>query len=109
MSTQLALSLPAPVFHHPPAGQRYPLRDQDVIHLGPDTQLQVIIEASDDDVAGMTVEQKLTADAERAAASIRVRPGYRAGQGLAGMRTGQGLGGTVVDTASQARARQWCW
>jgi hypothetical protein len=54
-------------------GQRYPLRDQDVIHLGPDTQLQVTIEAADAAAAGLTVEQKLTADAERAASSIHVR------------------------------------
>jgi hypothetical protein len=54
------------------AGQRYPLRDQDIIQLGPDTQLQVAIEAAAHDAAGLTVEQKLTADAQRIAASIQV-------------------------------------
>ena len=57
---------------HPP-GQRYPLRDQDVIHLGPDTQLQVTIAQRSAAAAAMTVEQKLTADAERVGASIQVR------------------------------------
>ncbi|GBF87820.1 hypothetical protein Rsub_00531 [Raphidocelis subcapitata] len=53
-------------------GQRYPLRDQDVIHLGPDTQLQVSIEAAEAEAAGLTVEAKLNAEAQRVATSIQV-------------------------------------
>lgn len=44
-----------------------------MIHLGPDTQLQVGIERPPSAVEGLTVEQKLEADARRAADGIQAR------------------------------------
>jgi hypothetical protein len=91
-----------------PAGQRYPLRDQDIIHLGPDTQLQVTIDAPEGATAGMTVEQKLTAEAERAAASIQVRVCARGG--AAGARAGLRFGGDGAHQPPgkvQPAARAW--
>ncbi|KAI8474041.1 MAG: SMAD/FHA domain-containing protein [Monoraphidium minutum] len=61
-------------------GQRYPLRDQDIIQLGPDMQLQVAIDAPSDDAARLTVEQKLTVDAQRIAASIQAAAAAMASQ-----------------------------